>query len=363
MSSSKQNVTVGFFVVVSILLLGLLTVWFGEQPDWLKRMTGGATYALHISFDDLSDVEAGTELRMAIGRVGQVTEVRYWEPESPGVGVDVVVEIREDVSVPSNAVALVQPSSMFGRAFILLTHPSETTVPVPKDGTGRITGKVAGVLDNVVPRTIIIELEKATVAIGNLADALNPVARDLHDLLGKRPAGLVDDPPMGQRPLSANFSTAVERFDTLIKHGNTVLGDPETQSLLKETVVNFHQMSVDGKLAVQRFREFSEETRQVVTEVRQVLKGINQSLEGADRNMLRMTSELVQVTDQLGEVILQLEKASTALTEGEGTAAHLMNDNRLYEEMVLTFQRLSAAAEEFEKTLAQIREKGLKTRF
>ena len=59
---------------------------------------------------------------------------------------------------------------------------------------------------------------------------------------------------------------------------------------------------------------------------------------------------------------MQIEKASSALTEGEGTAARLFNDARLYESMVLSFDRLTAAAEEFEKLVKQIREKGLKTR-
>ena len=64
MSSARQNVTVGLFVVVGVALLGVLIVWFGEEPDWLKSWTGGATWRLHISFEDLIDeIAAHTSLR------------------------------------------------------------------------------------------------------------------------------------------------------------------------------------------------------------------------------------------------------------------------------------------------------------
>ena len=149
MSSARQNVTVGLFVVVGVALLGVLIVWFGEEPDWLKNWTGGATWRMHISFEDLSYVENGTEVRMAIGRVGQVVDVVFRDPKRPGIGVDVVVEIREGVLVPFNATAIVQPSSMLSRSFVLLSYSLEPVESVPMDGTGRITGRVAGVLDKV----------------------------------------------------------------------------------------------------------------------------------------------------------------------------------------------------------------------
>jgi len=362
-SSSKQNVTVGLFVVVGVALLGVLIVWFGEEPDWLKNWTGGATWRMHISFDDLSYVENGTEVRMAIGRVGQVVDVVFRDPKRPGMGVDVIVEIREDVMVPFNATAIVQPSSMLSRSYVLLSFSSEPVESVPTDGTGRITGEVAGVLDSVVPESMLINLEKATVAIGQFADELTPVARNLELMTHERPVRLVDEPPLGQGEISANLSTAVERFDSFLRNVNTVIGDPETQSQIKDTVTNLHQMSVDGVIAVEEFRELAKETRVVVADVRRVLGNFDQALANADENILRLTSELMQVTDQLDDVIAHIDKASSALTEGEGTAARLFNDPRLYESMVLTFDRLSAAAEEFEKLARQFREKGVKTQW
>ena len=362
MSESRRNVTVGAFLLLGIIMLGVLIIWFGEEPDWLKRFAGGGTYPLHISFRDLSGVQPGTEVRMAVGPVGRVVEVNYRNPLQPGEGIDVVAEIREYISVPGNAVAVVQPGSMFARSFILLSYPRVAAEPVPSDGTGLISGQVAGMLDNIIPKTLLIELEKAVTATANLADGLTPLAHDLHELFQRRPTEWVDHPPAGMADLSANFYTAAERFDTVLKNLDGIVGDPQTQSQIRDAVANLHEMSADGRVALQQLREFSKELRGIGDDARATLMRIDATFEHADDNVVRLSRKLTEVADQLSDVLTHLDKAGASLAEGQGTAALLLNDRRLYEEMVLTFQRLTAAAQDLQTLVQEIQSRGLKTR-
>ncbi|UCG32190.1 MAG: MCE family protein [Phycisphaerales bacterium] len=363
MSEARRNVTVGIFVLVGILMLAMLIIWFGEQPDWLKRMAGGGVYPLHISFRDLSDVEPGTEVRMAVGTVGRVTNVSYRNPLQPGEGIDVVAEIREHIRIPSNAIAVVQPGTMFNRSFILLSYPRVAAEPVPTDGSGQILGQIAGILDNIIPKTMLVELEKATVAIGNLADGLTPVAHDLHELIDRRPIEWVDQPPPGMADVSANLYTATARLDRVLKSLNEIVGDPETRSRLLEGIANLHQMSEDGQIALQQFREFSKELRGIGDDARAALMRIDTTFENADNNLVRLSRDLIEVTDQLSTVLTHLEQAGASLTEGEGTAAMFLTDRRLYEEMVISFQRLTLAIDDLQSLIKDVQDRGLKTRF
>ena len=363
MSEARRNITVGIFVLVGILMLATLIIWFGEQPDWLKGMVGGGTYPLHIAFQDLSDVEPGTEVRMAVGTVGRVTNVSYRNPLQPGEGIDVVAEIRDYIRIPSNAVAIVQPGTMFNRSFILLSYPRVAATPVPTDGSGQIMGKIAGILDNIIPKTMLTELEKATVAIGNLADGLTPVAHDLHELFERRPIEWVDEPPPGMADLSANLYTATARLDRVLKNLNEIVGDPETRSRLLASIANLNQMSEDGRIALQQFREFSKELRGIGDDARSTLMRIDTTFDNADNNLVRLTRQLMDVADQFSTVLTYLEQASASLTEGNGTAAMLLTDRRLYEEMVVTFQRLTLAVDDLQSLIKDIQARGLKTRF
>ena len=362
MPETRRNITIGTFVLVGIIALGVLTLWFGEEPDWLKRMVGGGTYPMHIAFRELSDVEPGTEVRMAVGPVGRVVAVDYRNPLQPGEGIDVLTEIREHIHVPSNTIAVVQPGTMFARSVILLRHTAVVAQPVPRDGTGLISGEVAGMLDNIIPKTLIAELQKAITATGNLADGLTPVAHDLHELFQRRPPDWVDRPPAGMADLTANLYTATARFDQVLKNVNAIVGDPETQSQLQEAIANLQQMSEDGRVALQQLREFSKELRSIGDDTRAVLLRIDTTFEHADDNVVRLSRKLMEVTDQLSSVLTYLDQAGASLAEGEGTAALLLNDRRLYEEMVLTFKRLTAAAEDLQTLVQDIQKRGLKTR-
>jgi ABC-type transporter Mla subunit MlaD len=361
-SETRRNIAVGTFVLVGIVLLGVLTIWFGEEPDWLKNMTGGGTYPLHITFEQLSDVETGTEVRMAVGPVGRVANVRYRDPMQPGKGIVVVAEIREDIRVPGNAVAIVQPGSMFARSYILLSYPELAEAPVPTDGKVYIKGEVAGILDNIIPKTMLTALEKATTAIGNLADGLTPVSHDLHELFQRRPVEWVDHPQAGMAGLSANLYTVAERLDLVLKNINVVVGDPQTQSRLRDSIENLHQASEDGRAALAQFHEFAKELRGLGDDMRAALIKIETTVDHADENGLKLARKLMEVTDQLSDVLTKLDQAGTSLAQGNGTAALLLNDQRLYEEMVLTFQRLSAAAQDLQSMAQDIQKRGLKTR-
>jgi ABC-type transporter Mla subunit MlaD len=364
MSETRRNVIVGLFVVIAMALFGVLTFWFGESPEFVTRIFGSAKYPISIYFDHLTGVDEGAEVRMAVGTVGHVDRIGFRDALVPGKGIEVVAMIYEGVSVPSNAVAVVVPPAMFGRAYIVLTSPAqlEPAPPLPTDGSGRLSGRVAGVLDSIIPEGMLTTLDRATGAIGNLADAMTPVAADLHNLLEERPSDVVDHPPPGMSEVTANLYTAVERLDRTLRHLDEVVGNPETQNQVKTAIENMHAMSADGKATFERAREFSMELQGIADEAHRVLANLDITVQNTEQRLDVLAHKLIDTTDLMSALLQQLHEAAYQLNSGEGTAAMLLRDPRLYEEMTLTFERLSSLAVEIEGALKDIQTRGLKTR-
>ena len=113
----------------------------------------------------------------------------------------------------------------------------------------------------------------------------------------------------------------------------------------------------------QQFREFSKELRGIGDDARAALMRIDTTFENADNNLVSLSRELMEVADQLSTVLTYLEQAGASLAEGEGTAAMFLTDRRLYEEMVISFQRLTLAIDDLQSLDKDVQARGLKTRF
>lgn len=357
MEERKQSILVGLFMLAGLACLATLVFWFAEAPG----LFGQRSYALQIHFDRLQGVQAGTEIRMAIGRVGLVKDLRFADPQNPGRGVVVVADIDWDVGMPVDTEAVAHPVAMgFGRGEIRLNPPLAVTAMVPKDGKGRIAGRLAGPLDTVIQPEVVDTLRQAADAIARFADALTPVAHDLDELFRPRALEDVDRPAPGAPALVANLSTVVQRFDALLKHTNVILGDPTTQSQIRETVANLHRMSADGEAAMKELRDFSAEINAGVKDARGLVADMGASLDRTEQRFAGLLRSAADDLESLGRVLTNLERASEDFAAGDGTVGRMLRDPKLYEEMLLTFQRLSITVDEVKALLKQWEQKGVK---
>jgi len=357
MKERTLSIWVGLFMLGGLASLAVLIFWFAEA-QWLF---GRRSYELHIRFEQLQGVQEGTEIRMAIGRVGVVRQMRFHDPANPGQGVIVVADIDREVSVPVNTEAVAHPVAMgFGRGEIRLQPPTAVTALVPTDGTGLISGRLAGPLDSVIQPEVVTSLRQAAEALARFSDSLTPVAHDLHELFRPRPLEMVDAPPPGAAALVGNISTAVQRFDALLKHANVVLGDPTSQSQIREAVANFHRMTEDGKVSFGQLKDFSTELNAGVKEARTLITNMDGAVGRTEQRFAGLLRSVTEDAESLGRSLSYLEVASRDLAAGKGTAGRVLRDPKLYEEMLLTFQRLTVAIDQLSTLLQEWEKKGVR---
>ncbi|MCP4590117.1 MAG: MCE family protein [bacterium] len=351
MTDHRRNVLVGAFMVAGLGALGVLMVLFGEAPEWL----GGAEWELDIKVRQLRGASQGTPVNLNGVQIGRVDKLRFEHPERPDLGVTIVALIKDDYMVPRGAKAVIYgPVLGFGRGQI--------QIEVPPDGGGdplpledaEIYGEVGSVFHELMPDTMMNSVERTVLQIGNFAGALTPVADDLHQLFKITPVEMVDDPVEARR-LTANLHTAIQRFDMVLKHFNDVLGDPEVKSALREGILNLHQMTEDGKLAVADIRDTAETVKD--SSVRITAK-VEQGIDQATADFSKLSRKTMPVLDHLAQASANLNQVSLDLAEGEGTAGKLLRDDRLYEGMVLLVRRVTEAVDTIGRIAAKSERQG-----
>jgi len=117
-------------------------------------------------------------------------------------------------------------------------------------------------------------------------------------------------------------------LDAFINSANSILGDEENRENIKTTLANLTDASKQVAQTLKEFQEF-------------FTAGTN-------------TSE--ELSKTLAELRLILEKVNN----GQGTAAKLINDGQLYENLLENTQQMQVLLEELKALIAKYREKGIK---
>jgi ABC-type transporter Mla subunit MlaD len=118
-----------------------------------------------------------------------------------------------------------------------------------------------------------------------------------------------------------------DSLGTLVRNANDILGDQANKENLKSTLANLSEATARATEVMKEFRDFSAAGARTVEEL---------SKTGAELRLI-------------------LEKVNS----GEGTAAKLVNDGRLYENLLENTQQVQVLLEELKSFIAESREKGL----
>jgi ABC-type transporter Mla subunit MlaD len=333
MTEVRRNMLVGLFMIAGLAMLGTLMVIFGETPSWL----GGAEYELRITVrEDLRGIDDGTPIFLNGIKVGRVMELQFLNSQAPEEGVAIIGRIEQEYQVPGGAMATCYgPLLGVGRGRIELTAVSSDLPPLKSGQT--ITGWMGSPWDGAIPDTMLTSLETTVVNVGKFAEQLTPVANDLHVLLQKRTIDEVDAPAAGQSPTPANLYTAIQRLDQGLKSFNEVIGDPKIKSGLVEGVENLNAMSADGRKTFENLRDASERLK---IDVNRITDKAEAAVDNFSNQTTRLADAAMPMLDSAARTAANTRTISDGLVRGDGTLGLLLTDPRLYEVVVLSFERV-----------------------
>lgn len=119
----------------------------------------------------------------------------------------------------------------------------------------------------------------------------------------------------------------ISSLRNLINNANDILGDNANKENLKATLANLSEATKEATGALKDFQAF-------------FASGIN-------------------TTEQLTETVTELKLVLEKINSGQGTAAKLINDGRLYENLLENSQQLEVLIEELRSFIAKAKDKGL----
>jgi phospholipid/cholesterol/gamma-HCH transport system substrate-binding protein len=357
MQFARQNVLVGAFVLVGLAALGALAILFGSG---LTRLLGGDGYPIIIEFGSVRGIRPGNPITLAGLEIGQVEEVKFAGPAQlatlggPVVEVHAIISKEFENRIPKNSTAIAtEPAFGQGRPPIEIT-PGDPKTGMLAAGDRILNAQTKGAIESLLPQDIRFTFEKATQQVGDAAEALTPVLTDMHDLLARRSPSEVDriGGPQG------NLASAVARIDAAAKHLKEVLGDPAVKSQIRETIANAHKMSEDGKVFTANLRASSEKVDEVVERVQTVAAKAETTVDHLDSEVTALARDARGFLERATRLADTANEMAAAIQQGEGTLGRLLHDSKLYESMVLTFQRVAQAMEEFRLMVVDWRDKG-----
>lgn len=354
MTERRRNILIGLFVLGGLVCLAILVLLFGAFPTVIS----GNKYTVTIYFTTpVDDLPEETDVFMLGKRIGQVAGVG-WRGGQPSEGVQATLRIDKDVRIPSNAAAEYKEATMgFGRPRIQIVVPMGVAAPgyLPTSGQATLFGKAVGPFEQIIPKQTGVTLEQAASHIGKLAEALTPAARDLHDLLKTTPVEQVD---AGEA--IGNLSSAIQRLDSTLRNINDVIGDAHVKSDLRTTVTNVRAASEQLKDAIADIERFADAARQTAEDAKEIPADIRQTLADLRGRVDTVARSIVTNSDNLNKILVGLDNTVTGINQGEGTLGHLVKDNRLYEALVLTAQRLATTVSDLQALVKSWQAEGVK---
>ena len=134
-------------------------------------------------------------------------------------------------------------------------------------------------------------------------------------------------------------------ISALVKNSNEVVGNAENKENIKMTFANLAAASKEANEAVLQLKEAAIAGRTM--------------LQNADTRTEQLTTSLVTTSDKLGEAVTNFNSLLDKINNGQGTAGKLVNDGRLYEQLLEDSKQLNLVLLDLKSFVEQSKEKGI----
>lgn len=293
----RTDLWVGMFVFLGLAIMGALIVQFGRFSDRLRD-----TYYLYVTYPDAGDIIRGAPVRLGGAKVGVVAD----DPELnlKYTGVTVTLEIHSEKKIPAGSRFSIASSGLMGDRYIRIKSPEVPSGEyIAPDTT--IKGYAAGGLDELQAeagelsdqaKLMMTDIREAVQSLDQLMGKLN------NDLLGDQSVAKLKDILEDLKKTSENFKTASEKLEPLLDDG-------------RETVGEAKEAATAAKTAFVK-------TGETLDAAKEVIKKAEPAVE-------KLEPTIAELKDTLAKANAAIDK----ITDGDGTAAALISDSGLKENL------------------------------
>jgi len=300
----RRNIIVGIFVLIAVVAICWMVFKFGDLP---RIVAGYRSFQVKVQFPSAPGVQENTPVRFCGYQIGRVTDVQR-------------PRVMKDLNT----------KQYYHQTLVVLSIDKEYDSTIPFDVEAKLMSRGLG--------SSYIDLKLKTF------DVNEPAGKFLtHGSMLQGSTGMTSEffPEESQKKLEE----LVDGIVNLVKNANDILGDPSNKENLTVTLVNLSQATGQAKKSLEEFQAFADAGTRA-------LNKLNNRID-------EIINSMVNASEQLSSTAKQMSVALEKINTGQGTAGKLLNDGRLYENLLENSQQLEVLIEEIKEFAATSREKGL----
>jgi len=292
---------VGVFVIIAVIAFFWLIFKFGDLPVLVSEIK---SYEVKIQFPSAPGVQKDTPVRFCGYQIGTVTNVK-----------------------PPNILQDKNTKQWYHQTLVIISIENQfKDIPDIVEAKLMTRGLGSSYIELSIPPVDV--REGKFLVEGSLLQGSSGVTSEFF-------------PAESQKKLD-DLITGISAF---VKNSNDVVGDTENKANFKATLANL-----------------AEATKQANDTIRQIQEAVaagKTMLQNADTRTAQLTTSLVATSDKLGVVMTNLDSILAKVNDGEGTAGKLVNDGRLYEQLLEDSKQLHLVLLEMKNFVTESTEKGI----
>jgi hypothetical protein len=350
MKDYARNLAVGLTVIVALVLLGVLIVIFAVLPTVFR---GG--YPVVMNVRTSGDIHEGDPVHMAGVRIGYVTDRAFRDPHHPERGVRVTALIDEHIHLPANVRVHVFTKGLTGQPYIELKPDGPPRLGpggrkleyFPRDGSMTLSVVRRG--SSMIPEELLRLLRSLRDSFAGLED-LGKLARTLNEIIAPPPAEQPTPAAAATAPATAprprGLRAALAKLDRTLDGLAALVGDPNNQANFKASLANLAEASARATEAMTAVRQFAQQARDTTA--------------ASEKKLARMMGKFIDSADALTGVLASARQAVSRVADGEGTAGKLINDPKLYNNLLEVTRQLNQLVKDFRHLVETWKASGVK---
>lgn len=330
MSPYRRNILVGACILVAGLVFAWMILKFSSKTaEWFAP----PQISLHFIAPRADGLSAGSGIQYRGIDVGHVTSLSL-SNDGRSVLIDGVVD--ESPRLPANLAArIVQNSAIGGGSMVSMDYRG-----AEPEGTlqSNATVRAEYVGFQIIPPSVT----ETTAQIGDMSEEIRKTAQQF------RESGVIADLDKTVKQINIDASKAEQVLDSF----TTVMGDQATQQNVKAAIANIRQTTESTNKIAVKLDKLTESLQTTSDSATTAIKDSQQHVDDLSKQVGdRMT--------QLSALLTSVQSITDKIDKGQGTAGQIVNDPRLYAELVDTSRTLNETAKDLKRLVEQWEEEGV----
>jgi phospholipid/cholesterol/gamma-HCH transport system substrate-binding protein len=330
MSPYRRNILVGVVVLGALVFLGWMILKFGDRP---ARLFATPTFPVSFAAERADGVGEGSPILYRGVNVGRVTKVARADDMRT-----ILIDAHIDHAPPL-------PANVRGRIVAQSLLGAGSAISLELDGPDPAGQLAAG--DKLVAEFVGLDLLPPQFAL--LAEELRTTSREL------REAGLVQNVNKAVQTIEREVVRAGEMVESM----NQLVGDEKMREDLRIALAEIRATTEKANRVAANLENFSGDLTQISEQAKGTMTQASATIAKAEGQIDSIGRQLGDRLTQVATLLDTFNEISAKINQGKGTAGALVNDPRLYQNLVDTSEQLKLSMADLRRLVEQWEQEGV----